>query len=131
METNHEALDGFGLHAKGSGASGPASVGADTVLGNGVRNKDLTIDMAWGKIARAVLSFGGLPGLGDRLFAVPWSAIVRDTIDKRNVLGDGLKDASGFDKDHRPSMVDTTRARGGEMSYGTPCGRSGSVPAFR
>lgn len=143
METNYEALDRFGMCAKGSRAPGPALMGADTVMGNDVHNKDgeqlgdvkeFMIDMASGKIAHAVLSFGGLLGVGDKLFPVPWSALVLGTIHKRftlNVLKEALKDALGFDKDHWLSMADATRASGVYKFCGTPYSRSRSRPVFR
>jgi hypothetical protein len=70
--------------------------------------------MASGKIAYAVLSFGGLMGLGDKVFAVPWAAQALDTVNKRFTLQvpkARLKDAPGFDQAHWPSMSDKTRTR--------------------
>jgi hypothetical protein len=81
------------------------------------------IDMATGKIAYAVLSFGGLLGMGDKLFAVPWAALALDTENKRFTLNapkTALKDAPGFDKDRWPSMSDRTWASGVHKFYGTP-----------
>jgi hypothetical protein len=78
--------------------------------------------MASGKVAYAVLSFGGLLGMGDKLFAVPWAALSLDTAKKRftvNVLKDALKYAPGFDKDHWPSMSDQAWASGVHKFYGT------------
>ena len=131
MEINYVTRDKFGMYAKASGGPGPALMGADTLMGNDVFNKDgedlgdikeFMIDMASGKIAYAVLSFGGLLGMGDKLFAVPWKALTLDTINKRftmEVLKDSLKDAPGFDKDHWPSMADKTWATGVHKFYGT------------
>jgi hypothetical protein len=79
------------------------------------------IDMPSGRVAYAVLSFGGFLGMGDRLFAVPWQSLRLDTANKRftlNVSKERLKDAPGFDKDHWPSMGDTTWASGVESFYG-------------
>jgi sporulation protein YlmC with PRC-barrel domain len=67
--------------------------------------KELMIDLDQGRIAYAVLSFGGFLGMGDKLFAIPWEALTLDTdrhvfildIDKEK-----LEDAPGFDKDHWP-----------------------------
>ena len=81
------------------------------------------IDMDSGKIAYAVLSFGGVLGLGDKLFAARWGALKLDTMNKRftlNTLKETLKDAPGFDKDHWPSMSDKTWAGGVHKFYGTP-----------
>ena len=39
--------------------------------------KDVVIDRASGRIAYAVVSFGGFLGLGEKLFAVPWGAFLK------------------------------------------------------
>jgi sporulation protein YlmC with PRC-barrel domain len=71
--------------------------------------EDLMIDTESGRIAYAVLSFGGFLGLGDKLFAIPWSALRLDRDDKRlvlNVSKDLLEQAPGFDKNNWPNMSD-------------------------
>src|ERR1700691_6067599 len=90
---------------------------ADTLAGDKVvnlQNEDLgkiehlMIDLGRGRIAYAVLSFGGFLGMGDKLFAIPWSALALDTIEKRFILNvdkELLKRAPGFDKDHWPNMA--------------------------
>lgn len=107
-------------------------MGANTLLGNDVYNKEgedlgdikeFMIDMVSGKVEYAVLSFGGVFGMGDKLFAVPWAALVLDTANKRftlDVLKTALNDAPGFDKDSWPSMSDKTWASGVHKFYGTP-----------
>ena len=85
--------------------------------------KEFMIDMATGKVAYAVLSFGGLLGMGDKLFAVPWAALTLDTTNKRftlDVLKEVLSDAPGFNKDSWPAMSDRTWASGVHKFYGTP-----------
>lgn len=131
MHTNYVTRDNFGMYADSASGPGPALMGADTLLGNDVYNKDgedlgdikeLMIDMASGKIAYAVLSFGGLLGMGDKLFAVPWTALTLDTSNKRftlNVPKEALKDAPGFDKGRWPTMSDRTWASGVHKFYGT------------
>ena len=131
METNYVTRDSFGMYANSTSGPGPALMGANTLLGNDVYNKDgedlgdikeFMIDMANGKVAYAVLSFGGLLGMGDKLFAVPWAALTLDTVNKRFTLDvpkDTLSDAPGFDKDHWPSMSDRTWATGVHKFYGT------------
>ena len=131
MQTNYVSRDTYGMYKEyGTHGPGPALMGADTLLGNDVYNdkdeslgtiKEFMIDMQSGKVAYAVLSFGGFLGMGDRLFAVPWQALRLDTADKRfilNVSKDRLKDAPGFDKDHWPSMADATWVSGVESFYG-------------
>ncbi len=134
MPINYVTRDNFGMYASGNDGPGPALMGADTLLGNDVYNRDgqnlgdikeFMIDMASGKIAYAVLSFGGLLGLGDKLFAVPWAALSLDTVNKRFTLGvpkAALSDAPGFDKDKWPTMSDRTWASGVHKFYGTTYG---------
>jgi sporulation protein YlmC with PRC-barrel domain len=110
---------------------GPSLMGADTLMGNDVYNhkeedlgdiKEIMLDMRSGKIAYAVLSFGGFLGMGEKLFAVPWKALTLDTVNKRfilNVEKDRLNDAPGFDKDAWPDMADLTWAAGVHSYYGT------------
>jgi PRC-barrel domain len=130
MSTNYVTRDNFGMYANDNDGPGPALMGADTLLGNDVVNndgenlgdiKEFMIDMASGKVAYAVLSFGGLLGLGDKLFAVPWAALALDTVNRRftlNVPKAVLKDAPGFDKAHWPPMSDRTWASGVHAFYG-------------
>ncbi|MGF6604006.1 sporulation protein YlmC with PRC-barrel domain [Paraburkholderia sp. GAS448] len=68
-----------------------------------------TLDVRGGRIAYAVLSSGGFLGMGDRLFAIPWSALTLDTDEKcfrLDVTADRLKNAPAFDKDHWLAMAD-------------------------
>ncbi len=80
--------------------------------GEGLGNiKDLMIDCDTGKVVYAVLSYGGVLGMGDKLFAVPMSALQLDTNNKcftLNAKKDDLKNAPGFDKSNWPNMADRT-----------------------
>jgi hypothetical protein len=70
---------------------------------------ELMIDMSYGRVAYAVLQFGGVMGLGDKLFAIPWEAFsAGDDSDEYvlNVDKEVLKDAKGFDKDDWPKTAD-------------------------
>lgn len=131
MTANYVTRDTYGMYANKDQGPGPELMGADTLMGTDVVNKDgedlgsikeFMIDMASGRIAYAVLSFGGLLGMGNKLFAVPWPALRLDTINKcftLNVPKDKLKDAPGFDKDKWPSMADKAWAAGVHTFYGT------------
>jgi hypothetical protein len=82
---------------------------------------DIMIDVPKGRVAYAVLSFGGFLGMGDKLFAIPWSALILDADEKCFVLDvdkEVLKNASGFDKDHWPSMGDQRWATQVHTHYG-------------
>lgn len=91
---------------------------ATTLIGDDVRNlqdeslgkiEEIMLDVEGGRIAYAVLSFGGVFGMGDKLFAVPWAALAIDPAEKTFVLDvdkDRLESAPGFDKDAWPSNAD-------------------------
>ena len=112
-------------------AHGSRVLAADTLTGNKVVNRQeedlgkiehLMIDLENGRIAYAVLSFGGFLGMGDKLFAIPWSALAVDKDEKRFVLNvdkELLKLAPGFDKDKWPNMSDRTWGAGVYKYYGT------------
>lgn len=91
---------------------------ASTLIGDEIRNpagehlgdiEELMIDTENGRIAYAVVSFGGFLGLGDRLFAVPWNALRLSQGEKRFILDvedETLETAPGFDEDDWPEMTD-------------------------
>lgn len=115
---NRERIIGGGRPYSDNPGPGPAIMAADTLQGDKVVNPDgedlgkieaIMLDVPQGRIAYAVLSFGGLMGIGDKLFAIPWEALILDAEDKQFILDvdkDRLKDAPGFDKDHWPAMSD-------------------------
>jgi PRC-barrel domain len=96
----------------------PTCLAASKVQGLAVKNrareslgdiKEIMIDLVDGRVAYAVLSFGGFLGLGDKLFAIPWSALIHDKegdhffldVDKQT-----LERAQGFNKDEWPTFAD-------------------------
>ena len=93
---------------------------ASTLAGDSVRNAagedlgkidEIMIDIPSGRVAYAVLSFGGFLGMGDKLFAVPWNALKVDEDEKcfiLNVDKRTIEQAPGFDKDNWPDMSDPT-----------------------
>lgn len=109
---------------------GPQIMAAGTLEGNDVCNsdgetlgsiQDIMLDVPHGRIAYAVLSRGGILGIGDKLYAIPWGALTLDTDKKRFVLDvsvDRFKKDEGFDKDDWPAMADDTWARQTYASYG-------------
>ena len=73
------------------------------------RIEELMIDVVAGRVAYAVLSFGGFLGIGNKLFALPWSAITIEEAKKRfvvNVTKELLDQIPGFDKEHWPDLGD-------------------------
>jgi sporulation protein YlmC with PRC-barrel domain len=103
---------------------------ASTLAGDRVQNSagedlgkvhEIMIDIPSGKVAYAVLSFGGFLGMGDKLFALPWSALTLDEDVKRFILDidkKKLENAPGFDKDNWPDMADNTWATAIFSYYG-------------
>jgi len=93
---------------------------AETLTGDRVRNtvgedlgkiEEIMIDIPGGRVAYAVLSFGGFLGMGDKLFAVPWDALTVDEEEHEFILNVDkatLEQAPGFDKDNWPDMADPT-----------------------
>ena len=95
------------MHLSASSLSGNKVVNhQDEDLGN---IEDLMINAEKGAVDYAVLSFGGVMGIGDKLFAIPMSAIEIDTNRECCVLdidNERLKGAPGFDKDNWPNTAD-------------------------
>ena len=93
---------------------------ASDLNGNRVVNKnaedlgtleDYMIDLQNGRIAYAVLSFGGWFGMGNKLFPIPWSALTMQLYDNNlriilNVDKEVLQKAQGFDKSQLPLSYD-------------------------
>ncbi|MGF6774712.1 sporulation protein YlmC with PRC-barrel domain [Paraburkholderia sp. GAS199] len=112
-----------GANIVGTGVGSGAGPGADVMAassldGNKVFSADgepigkivdIMLDVRSGQVAYAVLSNGGVFGIGDTLHALPWSVLTLDTDDKCFILhvpAERLRSAPGFDKDHWPSMAD-------------------------
>jgi sporulation protein YlmC with PRC-barrel domain len=99
---------------------------ASSLNGDRVRNsggedlgtlKEIMIDLESGRIAYGVLSVGGFLGMGDKLFAIPWSSFKVDEYNKELILSvdkETLKNAPGFDKDNWPDFADPSM---GEQIY--------------
>lgn len=93
-------------------------VSASTLAGYRVRNEtnqdlgtieELMIDPESGRVVYAVLSFGGFPGFGDKLFAIPWGLLGLKSDDRVFVLDadhGALENAPGFDADNWPDFGD-------------------------
>ena len=87
-------------------------IGTDVVNPNGDNLgdiKEVVIDPNTGKVAYAVVSFGGFLTMGEKLFAIPLSSFKYDPTENEYVLDiskERLEAAPGFDADHWPSMSD-------------------------
>ncbi len=81
--------------------------------------EDLVLDAKSGKVMYAVLSFGGVLGIGDKLFAIPMDSLMTKADDMKLVLNvdkQMLKDAPGFNKEKWPDFADA-KFRGGVDEY--------------
>jgi sporulation protein YlmC with PRC-barrel domain len=72
--------------------------------------EELVIDVSTGKVAYAALSFGGVLGIGDKLFAVPWEQLtLKHGEDETHFVLDINKEklaaAPGFNKDKWPDFA--------------------------
>jgi sporulation protein YlmC with PRC-barrel domain len=104
---------------------------ASTLTGDRVRNsagedlgkvEQIMIDIPSGRVAYAVVSFGGFLGIGDKLFAVPWNALRIDEGEHEFVLNidrKTLENAPGFNKDSWPDMADPTFGVAIHQHYGS------------
>lgn len=96
----------------------PDIVKGTKIIGKPVQNlegknmgkiEDLAIDELEGDIRYAVLSFGGVLGLGEKYFAIPWEALTLSNDRKHFVLDleeKVLAQAPGFNKDKWPDFAD-------------------------
>ena len=118
---NYETRDTYGMYKNTyDNGPGPRLMGADTLIGNDI--KEIMLDVGTGNIEYAVLSFGSFLGMGEKLFAVPWSALKLDTENKRFLLDidkERLQNAPGFDKDNWPDLADKTFINNLHTYYGT------------
>jgi hypothetical protein len=73
---------------------------------------ELVFDAREGRLAYAVLSFGGFIGMGNKLFAMPWKAFEFSNTENKLILNvdkKKLESAPGFDKSAKwPDFADRT-----------------------
>lgn len=91
---------------------------ATAIIGGKVKNpagedlgtiENIMINLLSTRVTYAVLSFGGLFGLGEKYFAIPMEAMALDPEDQvfiLNVPREKLDETHGFDKDNWPNMAD-------------------------
>jgi sporulation protein YlmC with PRC-barrel domain len=120
--------------SSGDSGPGPKLMGANTLTGDDVYNhtgeslgeiKEIMLDTRTGQVAYAVLSFGGVMGMGSKLFAVPWQLLTLDTANKCFLLDipkERLESAPGFDKDDWPDMSSPAWSSQIDSFYGAATG---------
>ena len=98
----------------------PNVLSTSAVIGDSIVNRtgenlgkieELMLDLEMGRVAYAVLSLDGFPGMNNKLFAVPFEALKLDTTREHFTLDvdkDKLKNAPGFDKSNPPKASDRT-----------------------
>ncbi|SAK93313.1 PRC-barrel domain-containing protein [Caballeronia arationis] len=127
------ASGGAAIVGKGAATAagpGPDVMAASTIDGNTVISsdgddvgsiKEIMLDVRQGRIAYAVMSSGGFLGIGDKLLAIPWSALTLDT-DKKcfrlAATSEQVRNSPGFDKDAWPSMAEKQWASTVHQHYG-------------
>jgi sporulation protein YlmC with PRC-barrel domain len=94
----------------------PVVLSLNTLTGYKVQNAagedlgridDLVLDQKTGRVQYAVLAFGGIFGMGNRLVAIPWPSLRLRNDNKVFVLNidkETLQHAPSFDKAHWPDM---------------------------
>lgn len=73
--------------------------------------KEIMIDVGNNCVAYYVLSFGGILGMGNKLFAIPPEALSRNATNdgfRLDVSQDLLTNTHGFEKDNWPNMADSS-----------------------
>lgn len=110
----------------------PRMMTASRLCGNKVINHqnetlgqidDIVIDLPRGRIAYAAMASGGFLGLGERMFAVPWTALRYDAGRECFVMDarkETFEDAPGFDKDRWPAQAQSDWHDSVHRFYGAP-----------
>ena len=98
----------------------PNVISTATIIGDKVVNRtgesfgkieELMLDLEKGRVAYAVLSFGGVMGMGEKLFAIPFEALKLDATREHFTLDvdkEKMRNAPGFDKKNPPQASDRT-----------------------
>lgn len=115
------------------GPGGPAKdLRASRLIGKKVRNAqgehlgeiaDLMVDLDQQRVHYAVLAFGGMLGMGEKLFAYPVTqlrTVGKDDEVMLNVDRDRLKNAPGFDRKRWPDWTDTRYRAQVDRHFGAP-----------
>lgn len=107
------------LDAKTAGTN----IRASQMMGQNIQNpqgeavgeiNDIVLDAGSGRIRYVAVTYGGLLGVGNKMFAVPYEAFQckadpddhKKTIVVLDVTEKQLEGASGFDEDHWPNFAD-------------------------
>jgi sporulation protein YlmC with PRC-barrel domain len=113
--SNLETENISGQNQAGANANRPVQIlTATSIIGDKVINRagedigeisDIMINILDGNIEYLIIEFGGFLGIGEKLFAVPFSAVKLNAKDQNFTLDvekSFLESAPGFDKEHWP-----------------------------
>jgi len=113
---------------------------ASKMIGTNVRDQqgervgsieDIVLDRQ-GNVAYAVISAGGFLGMGESLYAVPWSALDMQSGQDHYVMSvdkERMRQAHGFDKDNWPDMSDAQWQSTNQGFFGQGTQQPGTAPA--
>ncbi len=134
----------FGLTASvGADHTQPEIVKGSKIIGKSVQTmrgkkigeiEDLAIDELDGQVRYAVLSFGGILGLGEKYFAIPWEALSLSDNKEHFALAvteRELEKAPGFDKNNWPDFADPVYYATIYDFYQVPLPKVGERPASK
>ena len=115
ISSNLEKENATGQNQQGANANRPVHVlTATSIIGDSVENKqgekigkikDIMLNTEDGRIQYLIIEFGGFMGFGEKLFAVPFSALTLNGKNVDFVLNmekEFLEKAPGFDVNHWP-----------------------------
>ena len=106
-------------------------ISSDRVAGTEVYNHsgdhlgeihEVMIDKISGKVAYAIMSFGGFLGMGESYHPLPWSSLKFDTTKGGyvvNLTKDQLKDAPSYEKNASPKWGDRNYENDLHTYYGS------------
>lgn len=92
---------------------------ASSLIGDEIKNRqdeslgsvhEIMIDCGTGKIAYVVMASGGFLGMGNKLFALPMSALeldIKNQCFRLDAEKENFEESEGFDKDNWPNMADS------------------------
>lgn len=114
-DSDLETENATGQNQAGANANRPVHIlTATSIIGDKVINRegenigeisDIMINILDGNIEYLIIEFGGFLGIGEKLFAVPFSAVKLNAKDQNFTLDvekSFLESAPGFDKEHWP-----------------------------
>ncbi len=98
----------------------PNVLSTTAIIGDSIVNRagenlgkieELMLDLEKGRVAYAVLSFGGVMGISEKLYVIPFEALKLDASREHFTLDvdkEKLKNAPSFDMNHPPKASDRT-----------------------